>query len=77
MKNQRKMRGKGLNPKNPQSKQQTKTKQRKRKRKIKNLQTNDKEKETDRSKGERTFEMFNTNGRNAQNSSRSKVEITA
>ena len=31
----------------------------------------------DRSKGERTFEMFSTNGRNAQNGRRSKVEITA
>ena len=41
------------------------------------MQTNDKEKETDRSKGERTFEMFSTNGRNAQNGRRSKVEITA
>ena len=31
----------------------------------------------DRSKGERTFEMFSTNGRNAQNGRRSKVEIIA
>ena len=31
----------------------------------------------DRSKGERTFEMFSTNGRNAQNGRQSKVEITA
>ena len=41
------------------------------------MQTNDKEKETDRSKGERTFEMFSTNGRNAQNGHRSKIEIIA
>ena len=50
--------------------------QRKRKRKIRNLQTNDEEKETERSKEERTFEIFSTNGRNAQNGRRSKVEIT-
>ena len=74
MKNQRKRWGKGLNPKNPQSKQQTKKKA---KRKIRNLQINDEEKEMERSKEERTFEIFSTNGRNAQNDRRSRVKIVA
>ena len=77
MKNQRKRWGKGLNPKNPQSKQQTKQAKKKKKRKIRNLQTNDEEKEMERSKEECTFEIFSTNGRNAQNGRRSKVEVIA
>ena len=77
MKNQRKRWGKGLNPKNPQSKQQTKQAKKKKKRKIRNLQKNDEEKETERGKEERTFKIFNTKGRDAQNGRQSKVEVMA
>ena len=77
MKNQRKRWGKGLNPKNPQSKQQTKQAKKKKKRKIKNLQTNYEEKETERGKEERTFKICSTNGKDAQNGSRSRVEVMA
>ena len=75
MKNQRKRWGKGLNPKNTQSKQQTKKK--KAKRKIRNLQINDEEKEMERSKEDRTFEIFRSNGKDAQNGRWSRVEVIA
>ena len=77
MKNQRKRWGKGLNPKNLQSKQQTKQAKKKKKRKIRNLQKNDEEKEMERGKEERTFEIFSTKGRDAQNGRQSRVEVMA
>ena len=42
-----------------------------------NLQTNDEEKETKKSKGEHTFKIFITNGKDAQNGHRSRVEAIA